>query len=247
VKSTSCIVVFDSGIGGLTVLAECRKLLKSENFVYYGDNIHAPYGNKSVGEIRRLVFEVFDKLSNLPIKAAVLGCNTATALCAETLREKYPFPVVGAEPAVLPAARNGGEVLVLSTAATAQSPRFLSLVERAKSLYPQSRVRVEPCKELAGAIERRLLDPSFDCTPYLPNVRPSSVVLGCTHYIFVKEQIQAFYGVPVYDGNAGIASRLQVVLRERGVVGNGCSVGEISFLGEAKNTNKNLFEHMFAL
>ena len=123
------IGVFDSGIGGLTVLSECLKVCKNEVFYYYGDHTHAPYGNKPIKKIRRYTFAAMRKFRRLKVKAVVLACNTVTAVCAEELRRKFSFSIIGAEPAILPAAKAGGTVYVLATRATCKSTRYKNLIK----------------------------------------------------------------------------------------------------------------------
>ena len=113
------IAFFDSGIGGLTTLSSCVDYAQAHNlgginYYYYGDNFHAPYGNLSEGQIFSYVDEIFSRFKSLEVSAAVLACNTATAVCAERLREKYTFPIIGLEPAILPAAKEGGAHLLHS-------------------------------------------------------------------------------------------------------------------------------------
>lgn len=206
---------FDSGIGGLTVMETCRKLFPNEVFYYYGDNRHAPYGNLPVSKIKKYVFRAFKRFRALRVRAAVVACNTATAVCVEALRKKFSFPIIGAEPAVFEAARKGGEVFVLTTRATFESARFKNLCSRAETFFPQAKLVLRPCDGLAGEIERRILEKDADFTRLLPSGSPDMVVLGCTHYIYIAEQIGAFYDCPVVDGNRGIADRLRSVLRER--------------------------------
>ena len=208
------IAFFDSGIGGLTVLNECKKVLPNEVFYYYGDNKHAPYGNLSVKKIKKYVSRAFKRLQRLRVKAVVLACNTVTAVCVEELRAKYSFPIIGAEPAVLRAAKEGGEVFVLSTRATYESGRFQALLEKSALLFPGTKIKVFPCDHLAGEIEKYILTKGKDYTSFLPNGAPNSVVLGCTHYVYLAEQIGRFYSCPVFDGNQGIAMRLCNVLTE---------------------------------
>lgn len=202
------IAFFDSGIGGLTVLAECEKRLPTQLFYYYGDNRHAPYGNLPVRKIRKYVLRAFKKFHRLRVSAAVIACNTATAVCAEELRAKYSFPIIGAEPAVIPAAARGGKVLVLATKATCESQRLMELCQRAKQLFPTAEISIHACEHLAGVIERNVHKVGYDFTPYLPNTFADAVVLGCTHYIYIVAQIERHFGCPVYDGNEGIARRL---------------------------------------
>ena len=208
------IAFFDSGIGGLTVLNECKKLLPCENFYYYGDNRHAPYGNLPQKKIKKYVARAFKRFQRLQVKAVVLACNTATAVCVEELRQKYTFPIIGAEPAVLSAAKGGGEVFVLTTRATYESARFQALLKKAATLYPHPKIKAFPCEGLAGAIEKNILDGRVDYTPFLPRGKPDAVVLGCTHYVYIGEQIGRFYSCTVFDGNHGIALRLRQVLED---------------------------------
>ena len=202
------IAFFDSGVGGLTVLDCCQKRFTNEKFYYYGDNERAPYGNLPPDLIRRYVDESFSVFERLQVKAVVLACNTVTALCIDELRARYPFPIIGAEPAVVSAARRGGEVFVLTTRATFNSARFQSLCQRVCEKYPQVRLKPYACDGLAGGIEEHFADDFYDFTCFLPRGSPNAVVLGCTHYVNIKEKIKNFYGCEVYDGNEGIAQRL---------------------------------------
>lgn len=208
------IGVFDSGIGGLTVLAACVQSLKDEIFYYYGDNRHAPYGNLKAKEIKRYVDKAFKVFARLKVKAVVIGCNTATAVCVEELRKRYPFPIIGAEPAIFSAAKEGGEVWALATKATCNSERFNNLINKASEKFPNAKIVPKACPTLAGAIEKNLLQNAFDYTPFLPRGKPDSIVLGCTHYIYIKEQIKRRYNCKVYDGNIGIVNRLKFVCKE---------------------------------
>lgn len=206
------IAFFDSGIGGLTVLAECRKRLPNALFYYYGDNRHAPYGNRNVKQIRRYVFRAFRKFKRLRVKAVVLACNTVTAVCIDELRKKYSFPIFGTEPAVLQACQQGGEVFVLTTKATNVSARFRALCQRAQEKNKDVTLRLIACDGLAGAIEDHLFDSAYDYSAFLPTGKPSAVVLGCTHYIYLKEAIKKRYGCAVFEGNEGVAKRLEKTL-----------------------------------
>ncbi len=250
------IAFFDSGIGGLTVLAACKKVLPRELFYYYGDNGRAPYGNLPPKKIQKYVKRAFRIFARLRVRAVVLACNTATALCVEELRKTYSFPIVGTEPALLQAAKGGGEVFVLATKATCQSARLQALRQKALAREPQSKVTLHPCEGLAGAIEESLGKGDF--TKHLPQGTPDAVVLGCTHYIYIKKQVQDFYRCTVVDGNAGIARRLQTVLRasdhsqpptpqkqpvtqkKSSAFSNG-----VFFLGGYKTQNLRIYEQMF--
>ncbi len=206
------VAFFDSGIGGLTVMAACRRLLPDVPFYYYGDNRHAPYGNLPKRKIKRYVFRAFRRFARWKVSAAVLACNTATAACIEELRSLFPFPIIGTEPAVYTAAKEGGEVWVLSTRATYESERFRNLCARAKIRFPKANLTAYPCDGLAGAIEKNLGKKGVDFSGFLPRGKPQTVVLGCTHYPYIKEEIEGAYGCKTVDGNEGVARRLKGVL-----------------------------------
>ena len=210
------IAFFDSGIGGLTVLSACREYLPNELFYYYGDNHHAPYGNLAPKKIRRYVRRAFNLFARLKVCAAVVACNTATALCIEELRKHYTFPIIGTEPAVFAAAKMGGEVFVLTTRATHESERFKKLCSEAKKKYPHATLIPISCDSLAGEIERHLNEGGYDFTAFLPRGSPDVVVLGCTHYIYIEEEVEKFYACPVVHGNGGIAFQLRNILSKMG-------------------------------
>ncbi len=252
------VAFFDSGIGGLTVFDECRRRIPWGDFYYFGDNARAPYGNLPPQRIFSYVDEAFALFACLEVSAAVIACNTATAVCIERLREKYPFPIIGAEPAVLPAAKNGGRVLVLSTNATGKSERFIRLCNRAKTLYPGVEFINKPSSNLAEIIEKNVLDFSFRYEGYLPEEKPTSVVLGCTHYVYIKKQIESRYSCPVFDGNLGIANRLYDTLVGRNTSPFSANCRDEQplvttarppknwFIGGEKHQNMSVFEQMFA-
>ena len=204
--------IFDSGVGGLTVLAECVRKLPDCLFYYMGDNLHAPYGSLPPDLIARYVFAALRRFACLGTDAVVLACNTATAACAERARAAFPFPVIGMEPAVRPAAEACRRVLVLATPLTAGSDRLRALVGR----FPQTDFTVCPLPGLAGAIERSLArGESLTISDHLPKGQYDGVVLGCTHYVFFRDEIARFYGCRTFDGGVGTANRLQSVLSHR--------------------------------
>ena len=208
--------VFDSGNGGLSVLAQARALMPAERFIYYGDHLRAPYGTRPVEEIIRLTEAAVDILMRRRVKALLIACNTATSAAALTLRARLRIPVVGMEPALKPASRlrKGGMVLVMATPATLGLPKFESLMRR----YGEGAVPVA-CPGLVEFVERmELTGPALtDCLDGLLAAYPAdqvdAVVLGCTHYVFLKDAIRArFPGAHVLDGNYGTARRLRDLL-----------------------------------
>ena len=208
------VAFFDSGIGGLTVLAECRKLLPNVSFYYYGDNAHAPYGNLSKEEMRPHVLRAFDAFARMRVNVAVIACNTVTALFAEELRARYSFQIIGAEPAIRVGAKLGGEIFVLTTRATYESSRFRALCDAVAKEYPQSKIMPFACDGLAGEIERHVGENGYEYAPLLPKGSPSAVVLGCTHYIYAEKYIREYYHCTIFHGNRGIAERLSDVIMQ---------------------------------
>lgn len=223
------IGVFDSGVGGVSVLKEMAALMPAERFIYYGDNLNAPYGVRPEGEIRALSLDVAEKLVAYHIKALVIACNTATSAAAQTLRDRLSIPVVAMEPALKPAAVNHGHgrILVLATPATLRQRKFGDLMRQ----YGRDAEMV-PCPGLMEYVERgEIASPDLDAylrerfAPY-QNTAIDAVVLGCTHYVFLKEAIaRALPGVAQYDGNRGTARRLQSLLAENGALNLSASGG----------------------
>lgn len=201
-RAKRSVVVFDSGIGGLNLLFECVKRVPDAQYYYVSDNDNVPYGNKSSREILRLTLNALKDIKEFNPAALVVGCNTVTARCIDELRNIFPFPVVGIQPAVKSAGEVGGRCLVLATRSTVQSQPFLNLVAR---FAPQS-TQIVGCEQLAEYIEQNVFTlPYVLPEGLLPETEADSIVLGCTHYAFVKGAIERRYGCPVFDGMAGTA------------------------------------------
>lgn len=231
--------VFDSGLGGISVLGEALRGLPGEDYVYFGDTRHIPYGDKPPDEVLRYTHEAVDKLIQLDCKAIVLACNTATSVAAGKLRQELRLPIIGMEPALKPASLlpREGRVVVLATRVTLSQPKFRSLMER----YGQNALPV-PCTGLmecveAGELEgervegllRVLLRPCMD-------MPVKAVVLGCTHYVFLKKAIAGFFApdVPLIDGNEGTVRQLGRRLSEEGLL-TGRRGGRVTFLSSMED------------
>lgn len=203
------VVVFDSGIGGLNLLYECVVRVPDLNYYYISDNANVPYGNKSAEEVFRLTRESLKDIERLNPAALVVACNTVTALCIDRLRASYGFPVFGIQPAIKQAANHGGRCLILATEATVRSASFKNLVAR----FGNQQTSVHACKTLAAYIEENVLNlPDELPANLLPPKCADSVVLGCTHYSYIKKQIERRYKCPVYDGMAGTADHFAQIL-----------------------------------
>jgi glutamate racemase len=208
-NNSNPVCVFDSGIGGLNILYECCIRGVNENLLYFADNKNVPYGNLPPQKIRRLVLEIFGKIAIYNPKACVVACNTATAECIDILRNKYTFPIIGVQPAIKPAVKLGGKILVLATKATCSSKNFNALL----SEYRQADIIVAPCDDLANFIEQNIFTlPEVLPNGLLPNIKVDSVVLGCTHYAYVKKHIQKFYSCNIFDGIVGTIDHLNKIL-----------------------------------
>lgn len=235
-KKTVC--VFDSGIGGLNFLYQCKKIMPYHDYVYVADNYNVPYGNLKSEEILSLAIKAFDVIESFSPSAAVIACNTVTAECASYLRSKYTFPIIGIEPAIKPASKVGGRCLVLATNATAKSKAFARLIDK----YGNAETLIYPCTELAKYIEDNIFSlPKKLPDGLLPNVKADSVVLGCTHYSFVKNSIADRYSCPVFDGIDGTVDHLRKIL---GICNHREVEGEMRFIMGDFNKNRAIFALM---
>ena len=185
------IGVFDSGLGGLSVLAALVDALPRADFSYYADTAHVPYGNKSEEQIQCRVLAIGEHLARQGCRLLVVACNTATATAVQALRAAHPgIPVVGVEPGIKPAVREtrSGRIAVLTTEATASSQRLKHLI---RNHAGQVEVFVEPCPGWATHVEMLRLDDPTLATDVRARVEPlllrgvDRIVLGCTHYSFL--------------------------------------------------------------
>lgn len=188
----------DSGLGGISVLKEAVKLMPQEDFIYYGDSLHAPYGVRSAEEIRRLTYAVVEKLLGMGIKGLAVACNTATSAAVRQLRLDYPnLPIVGIEPAVKPAveASHGGRILVMATPMTIRQEKFQKLLARYQD---QADIVPVPCEGLMEFVEKGDLESDFLNQYFREVLLPfvtadtETIVLGCTHYPFLRPHLREF-------------------------------------------------------
>ncbi len=203
------VCVFDSGIGGLNLLYECVRRLPCVDFTYFSDNERVPYGRLTHSELIETADKIFIRISEEEPAAVVVACNTVTAHCIDFLRKKYPFQIIGIQPAIKPATAVAGNCLVLATPSTAESSSFNLLKEK----YGKGRTVIAPCPDLAAFIENHISClTDEDIIRHLPKIKADSVVLGCTHYVFAKDIIKNFYNCPVFDGISGTADHLAEIL-----------------------------------
>ena len=223
------IAVFDSGVGGISVLRHLRRWMPGERYLYFGDSANAPYGSRPTEEVRDLTMAAAEKLiTEYPVKALVLACNTATAAAVKELREIYPERIIiGIEPALKLAADHfpGGRVGVMATEVTLREEKFDSLLHRFDENCSVAKIPAPGLVELieqgrAGAPEteallRRIL------TPYIGKL--DALVLGCTHYPFAAGAISRVLdsGVTLLDGGEGTARETRRRLEAADLLENG--------------------------
>ena len=210
-----CIGVFDSGVGGLSVLRELHRRLPTATLAYVGDVAHAPYGPRPAGEVLARCERIVGHLADQGAALIVVACNTATVHAIDTLRTHWPgLRFVGVEPGVKPAVARShtGRIAVMATSATVRSARMRRLVaHHARGVH----VHLQACPGLADAIEQGALDGvvlSNVLTPYCDRIRAAdvdTVVLACTHYPFVAAEIQRLLGpgVVLIDTAAAVAKQ----------------------------------------
>lgn len=223
----SPIAVFDSGVGGISVLRELVKQMPNENYLYYGDSANAPYGDKTTDEVRALTLAVAKMLVSRGIKALVVACNTATAAAITALRENYPdLVIVGIEPALKVAADRfpKGRIGVMATQVTLREEKFAHQAER----FPEVNIHLIPAPGLVELIEagqentpqtRALLESLL--LPYRGKL--DALVLGCTHYPFVSHIIGDILGsgTVLLDGGEGTARQTRRCLEAKDILNPG--------------------------
>lgn len=216
-KNNNPIAFLDSGVGGISVLNEAIKMMPKENYIYFGDSKNAPYGTKKTTEVRSLTEKNVEFLLEQGAKAVVIACNTATSAAAEYLRNKYKnIPIIGVEPALKPAVLNneGKKILVMATPMTLAEKKFKNLMSKYEEF---AQIIPVPCGGLMEFVEEGILR-GDELEQYLDSrltmklrENATAVVLGCTHYPFIKESIIKVIGhnVQIYDGGEGTAKQLQ--------------------------------------
>ncbi len=222
------IAVFDSGVGGISVLRQLLRILPQERFLYYGDSANAPYGTKEASLVQQLSLQVAQKLHQRGIKALVVACNTATAAAIDVLRSSYPdLIIIGVEPALKVAAERfpGGHIGVMATPCTLAGEKFQKLLARFSG---QCQVSLMPAPGLADIVEagqqngpegQAFLEELL--SPYKGKL--DALVLGCTHYPFASDAIREILGIrtALIDGGEGTAQQTRRALEAAGLLYNG--------------------------
>lgn len=231
------IGVFDSGVGGVSVLRHIHTLLPHEDLIYVADSGHAPYGRKPRELIEQRALAITQFLLDQGAKAVVVACNTATAAAVNALRDRFAIPIIGMEPAVKPAATltHSGVVGVLATTGTLESDRFAALVEQ----HAQGvEVIVQCCVGLVEQVEKGALDGEETRRMVEGYVQPlldggaDTLVLGCTHYPFVEPVIRSVAGprVAIVDTGPAVARQLKRRLEEAQILNAQSVPGAVRFV-----------------
>ncbi|MDO4808122.1 MAG: glutamate racemase [Coriobacteriales bacterium] len=250
--SEGFVGVFDSGVGGISVLQHLVRELPAEDFRFFGDSAHAPYGGKTPEEVYQLSEDIASRMIDDGAKALVIACNTATSAAATQLRTHYPeLPIVGVEPALKPAvlAPGAGKVLVMATEVTLALDKFQRLAERwAEGVG----IETVACTGLVEFVERGELE-----GPHIAALleglvgryrgEVDRVVLGCTHYPFVRAQIGKVLGdVRFFDGGAGTARQLRRLLAQDGLLRDADHKGSVTFSSSIDTPEERaLYQRLF--
>lgn len=217
------IGVFDSGLGGLSILSELRRILPLEDYVFLADQAHVPYGEKTQSQLRNLALRITNYFIKHDIKLIVIACNTSTCYSIEYLRGKFDLPFVGTIPAIKPASENtvSNCIAVISTPATSKSSVLKKLI---RDYCKGIEVINISCLGLENAIETGNLDSRETTTllnKYLSPIKRSGtdqLVLGCTHYPFLKKNIKKMLGkkIKLVDSGRAVAKMVRNTLKNKG-------------------------------
>jgi glutamate racemase len=247
------IGIFDSGVGGLSVWKEVDRLLPQEHIIYIADQKHIPYGPRPLDEVRSFAEGIVRFMERVGVKLVIVACNTASAAALYHLRSIFGMPIVGMEPAVKPAALSTktGKVGVIATPATFQGEPYARLLAR----YGQGvEVISRACPGLVGIVERgELLSPAtlerlHECLDDMVESGMDQIVLGCTHYPFLREAIERVVGegVRVIDPAPAVAAQAKRVLEREGILEESADRGARLFFTTASDTSV-LSRHLLRL
>lgn len=229
------IGVFDSGLGGVNVLAALLRLLPAENYIFFGDTANNPYGDKPLAQVKSLTKQGVDFLLNQGIKAIVVACNTATSAVIADLRQTITVPVFGIEPAIKPAVltEGHGKILLLATPLTIKEKKLVRLMN---SLPDKESIIPLACPGLAELIEAGDIAAAANRVEELlatvDTTGVTGVVLGCTHYPLIKQEIRQALGKEVrfYDGAEGLARNVRRVLANTGRLRAAGGSGQVRYV-----------------
>ncbi len=213
------VLFIDSGIGGLTTLAQTVKIIPNLNFIYYADDKYSPYGSLNSEQIVTRLKTIINKFLNHNIGMVVLACNTATACGIDILRNIYNFPIIGTEPAIKPASEKNNRIIVLATPATTKNNRFFKLVKNCPcsveiTPMPALAKQIDNYYLLGDALSKDEIDITINHISHLAEGK-THIVLGCTHYVHLKRLIKSRTKKQVIDGNLGVACRVKSLISDK--------------------------------
>lgn len=250
------IAVFDSGVGGISVLRALVKLMPEENYLYYGDSANAPYGIKTLEEVQALTVSHVDMFLKEGAKAVVVACNTATSAAIDIVRERYSkVPIIGIEPALKPAvlSKQCPTVVVMATPMTLREEKFHKLM---CCYEKQAKIIPLPCPGLVEYVERGDME-SLELERFLQELfmpwqadRIDAVVLGCTHYPFLGNSLRKVLGenISLYEGGPGTARETKRRLDQAGILNTSAGIGRIIFKSsEGTDEKDRLCRHLLSL
>lgn len=234
------IGIFDSGIGGLTVAQAISRHLPNENFIYFGDTAHLPYGDKSKEAIKRYSNRITDFLLENNCKAIVIACNTASAIAYELLRDSHQVPIINViDPIVEAIVANGGhkKVGLIATKATVQSGVYQEKMQRRN---PNLLMNVLPTPLLAPMIEEGFSKDKISKTVienYLSNpvfADIDALILGCTHYVLIKDEINDFFEgrVKLYDSTDIVAHKIETIFSKEVMLKSEKTKGNLFYVSD---------------
>lgn len=230
------VCVFDSGIGGISLLYKCIKNLPYADYAYFADNYNMPYGRLNKKELIQRADKIFSEIAKKNPQAAVVACNTVTANCIDYLRDKYRFQIIGIQPAIKVGTKEG-TCAILATPATVGSESFKNLIAN----YGADSTEVIPCPNLATYIEKNIFSLTIeDLQNLLPKTNAQNIVLGCTHYALVENLFEQFYLRRIFDGIDGTVARLCKILGN--LVHNVNFAPRIEFIGGNYLKNRDVFK-----
>lgn len=249
-NSNSSIGVFDSGLGGISVLATIHKLLPNEDLIFFGDSKYNPYGTKTKAEITERCIKICDWFVSQDVKAIVVACNTATSACVDVLRQRYRIDIIGMEPALKVACEREqcSKIAVWATDLTLKEKKFANLMERFDQDHTIYRV---PCPKLVEIVEQDQLDDvngtQRTIDDYILQSRHANcIVLGCTHFVFYRDILKkTLKNVTLVDGNEGTARHLKDILEQKKILnGSGGLISWYNTVPEKIKLSESLLERM---
>ncbi|WFD09331.1 glutamate racemase [Tepidibacter hydrothermalis] len=239
------IGVFDSGMGGISVLREIKKLMPNEDYIYYGDSKNIPYGKKTKEELEKICLEIGDYFVNRGVKSIVIACNTATSAVVDKFRSRYKIPIIGIEPALKPAVQmyESGKIVVLATEVTLKEKKFNSLMNQYRG---EAEILKIPAPRLVTVVESGItqgVEAEESIKELFKDINIneiSSIVLGCTHYIFLRNAIKKALGenVKLIDGGYGTAHNLKTILSSMDMLSNNDTNGCVEVVNSSEDESK---------